>query len=56
MLQGSYAPFASKSWFQKEIAKITNKDEKNLEIKIEKVHQNENPGKEIVVHGAMDKE
>ena len=56
ILLGVCVPFASKLWYQKEISKIINEDEENLEIKIEKVYQHEYSGKAMVVYATMDKE
>ena len=53
---GACTLFASKLWCQEETAKIKNEDEKNVEIKIEKVHQHESSGRALVVCATMDKE
>ena len=49
-------PFASKAWCQKEIARIIEEEEKNIEIKIETVCQHECLGRSMVAHATMDKE
>ena len=56
MLVGVCAPFASKAWYQQDIANSIEEDINNVEIKIENEHQQDHIGRAVVVYATMDKE
>ena len=56
MLVGVCAPFASREWYQKDIATIIEEEACDVEIKIEDVCQQDHVGRAVVVHATADKE
>ena len=56
MLVGVCVPFASKAWYQEDIANSIEEEENNIEIKIENADQQDHVGSDVVVYVTMDKE
>ena len=56
MLVGVCVPYVSKEWYQQEIASNIEKDNDNIEIRIENACQQDCIGRVVVVHVTMDKE
>ena len=56
MIVGACVPFASKEWYEQEIASSTNEDENNIEIRTENLCQQEQAGRALAAHATMDKE